>query len=122
MRGIDHQLIRLAALRSQCGKDLVEHAKPAPADEPVVDRLVRAILARRVSPAQSIPGHDDGPALDPTIVNPRHSMRHREIRLDPAHLRLGQSDQITHDNASSALPLNQIIKPLRIPLIGPEPR
>ena len=33
-----------------------------------------------------------------------------------------QPYQITHDNASSALPLNQIIKPLEIPSITSEPR
>lgn len=42
MRGIDHQLARLAALGRHRGKDLVEHAQPAPADELVVDRLVAA--------------------------------------------------------------------------------
>jgi hypothetical protein len=47
MRGIDHQLIGLAAFRRQRGEDLVEHAQAAPADEPIIDRLVRAIVLRR---------------------------------------------------------------------------
>ena len=122
MRGIDHQLIRLATLRSQRGKDLVEHSHPAPADEPVVGRLVQTILSRCISPAQPVPDHEDHTADDPTIVNPGHSMRQRKIQLDPAHLRLRQPDQITHDNSPSGLPLNQNIVPLGIPSIGPEPR
>lgn len=75
MRGIDHQLIRL-----------VEHAQPAPADEPLVDRLVRTTLARCIPPAQPVRDHEGDPADDPTIIDPRHSMRQRTIRFDPAHL------------------------------------
>jgi hypothetical protein len=37
MRG-DHQLSRRAALRCKACKYLVEHTKPAQADEPIVDR------------------------------------------------------------------------------------
>ena len=40
--GVDHQLIRLATLGCEFGEDTVEHAEAAPANEPVVDRLVRA--------------------------------------------------------------------------------
>ena len=40
MRSIDHQPIRLAALGRQLGEDAIEHSQAAPADEPVVDRLV----------------------------------------------------------------------------------
>jgi hypothetical protein len=49
-RGVDHDPLRLAALLGQRGEDLVEHAQPAPADEAIVDRLVRAILLGRVAP------------------------------------------------------------------------
>ena len=109
MCGIDHQLIRLAALGRQRSKDLVEHAQPAPADESLVDRLVRPILARRISPAKAVPDHKDYAADDPAVINPRNAVRQRELGLDPAHLRYRQPDQITHDNASSALPFNQFI-------------
>ena len=34
--GVDHQLIGLAALGRERGEDLVEHAKSAPAHEPVL--------------------------------------------------------------------------------------
>ena len=51
MRSVDHDPLGLAAPARQFGEDLVEHAQPAPADEPIVDRLVRAVFARRVAPS-----------------------------------------------------------------------
>jgi len=51
------------------------HAQPAPADEPIVDRLVRPILARCIAPTKAIADHKDDPADDPSIIDPRHSMR-----------------------------------------------
>ena len=68
--GVDHQPVGLAALGRQACEDPVEHAKPAPADEPVVDRLVRAILGRGVSPAQAVPDDKYDPADDPAVIDP----------------------------------------------------
>src|SRR3978361_2385269 len=79
--GIDHQPIRLAALCCQTREDLVEHAHAAPADEPVVDRLVRAILGRGVTPTQTIPDHEDDTADDPAVINSGNPVRQRKIRL-----------------------------------------
>ena len=56
MRGVDHDPLRFAALARQFGEYLVEHAQAAPADEPIVDRLVRAIVARSVAPTQPVVG------------------------------------------------------------------
>ena len=53
MRGVDHDPLRFAGLARQFGENLVEHAQTAPAHEPVVDRLVRAVFARGVAPAQA---------------------------------------------------------------------
>src|SRR6202142_4664945 len=55
MRGVDHDPLQLAALARQFGENLVEHAQAAPANEPIVDRLVRAILARRGASRQRSP-------------------------------------------------------------------
>ncbi len=41
MGDVDHQPIRLAALGREGSEDLVEDPRAAPADEAVVDRLVR---------------------------------------------------------------------------------
>ena len=62
MGGVDHQPSRLAGLARQLGENLVEHAKTAPADEPIVDRLVRTVVARSIAPAQPIPDDEDDPA------------------------------------------------------------
>jgi len=51
--GVDHQPRRLGAFARQFGEYPVEHAKPAPADEAVVDRLVRTVGLRRIAPAQA---------------------------------------------------------------------
>jgi hypothetical protein len=45
--GVGHQPLGLKTLGRQFGEVPVEHAKAAPADEAVVDRLVRAIVLRR---------------------------------------------------------------------------
>src|SRR6202044_1527859 len=52
MRGVDHDPLRFAALARQFGENLVEHAQAAPSNKPIVDRLVRAIVARSVPPTQ----------------------------------------------------------------------
>ena len=98
--GIDHQLIRPPALGRQRRKNEVEHARPAPADEAIVDRLVRAIVLRCVAPAQPVADHKDGPADHPSIVDPRHTVRQRKVRFNPALLRLQQPDPITHGSTS----------------------
>jgi hypothetical protein len=92
--GVDHQLVRLPAFGRQLGEDPVEHAQTAPADEPVVDRLVRAVAGRRITPAQSVPDHEDDAAYDPPIIDPRNAVRQWKIWLDPTHLRLVQQPQL----------------------------
>ena len=69
------------------------------------DRFVRTIIRRGITPAQTVPDHEDDPADNPPVIDPRHPVRQWEIRLNPAHLRLGQPDQITQGNSSSAQPL-----------------
>ena len=70
VRGIDHQPIRLAALGRQLGKDAVEHAQLAPADEAVVDRLVWPIGRRRIPSAQAVLQHEDDPRDHTPVINP----------------------------------------------------
>lgn len=101
MSDIDHQLIRLAALRGQCRENHVEHAHAIPADEPVGDCLRRPVLRRSIAQPQAITDQEDHAADDPAIIDPRHPVRQREMWLDPAHLLLRQSGQITHGSASS---------------------
>jgi len=37
---------------------------------------------------------------DPPVIDPRHTVRPREMPLDPAHLRIRQPNQITKSNHS----------------------
>jgi hypothetical protein len=53
MGGGDHQLIGLAAFCRQLGEYPVEYAGAAPADEAVVDRLVRSVFPGRDAPPQA---------------------------------------------------------------------
>lgn len=94
--GVDHQPIRLPALGGGLGEDAVEHAQAAPADEPVVDRLVRAITGRCITPAEPVPDHENNAAHNPPVIDPRNAMRQWKIRLNPAHLRLAQQPQLRH--------------------------
>jgi hypothetical protein len=72
---VDHQLIGLAALTRQGGEEFVEHPQPAPADEAIIDRLVRTIVLRRIAPAQTVPDDKDDPRDHLAVINPGNPMR-----------------------------------------------
>src|SRR5690606_21269017 len=72
--GVDHQLVRLAAFGRQRCKDLVKHTHAAPADEPVVDRLMRTVSCRHITPSKAVADYEDNAADHPTIIDPRHTM------------------------------------------------
>src|ERR1700704_183637 len=101
MGGVDHQPPRLTSLACQLGEDLVEHAKTAPAHEPVVDGLVRTVVTRSITPANPIADDKDDSADDQPIIHPWNAMRARKIWLDPAHLPFRKQEQISHDGTSS---------------------
>ncbi len=65
----------------------------APADETVVERLVRAVVLRRILPLQAVLDDVDDAADYPTVVYPQNAMRQREVRLDPSHLALAQQNK-----------------------------
>ena len=101
MRGVDRDRVGLPGLASQFGEDAVEHAQPVPADEVVVDGLVRAVALGRIPPHQPMLDDVDDPGHDPPIIYPRNAMRKREKRLDPAHLRLAQQKWASIDRPPS---------------------
>src|ERR1700733_8271170 len=121
MRGVDHDPLRFAALARQFGENLVEHAQAAPSNKSIVDRLVRAIVARSVAPTQPVLDHKDDRADDPPIVHPRNPMRKWKIPFNPTHLNPRQQKQISHGEASQPPPMNQPIRTRARTLIGPEP-
>ena len=59
MRRVDHQPVGLARLRRQSREDVRELAEPAPADEAVVEGLMRTVGAWRILPLQAIADYVD---------------------------------------------------------------
>lgn len=80
MRGVDHELIGLAALCGEFREDPVKHAQATPSDEPIVDGFVRAVTSWCIKPTKPILDHKDDAAHDPAIIDPRNAVRQREIR------------------------------------------
>lgn len=94
MRAVDHDPIRLRAFARERHEDAVEDSKTAPAHEPVVQRLVRAVALRSILPLQPVPEHVDDPAHHPPVIHPPNTMRQRKERRYPRHLTLAQHKQI----------------------------
>eukprot|EP01012_Entosiphon_sulcatum_P040900 TRINITY_DN54639_c0_g1_i1.p1 TRINITY_DN54639_c0_g1~~TRINITY_DN54639_c0_g1_i1.p1 ORF type:complete len:107 (-),score=4.23 TRINITY_DN54639_c0_g1_i1:84-404(-) len=80
---------------------------PAPADEAIVDRLGWPIGRRRIAPAQAVADHEQDAAQHSPVIDPRNPVRQRKIRFDPAHLRIGQQQQIIHGDTSCRHGINQ---------------
>ena len=121
MGGIDHQMIGLAALRSELGKDAVDHTQAAPADKAVVDRFVRTMCGRRIASAQPVPDHEDDAAHDPTVIDLRDAVRQWEIGLDPAHLCHTQHPDFSQRERPLSTALNQPKTACARHLMGSEP-
>src|SRR6202789_1631827 len=111
MRGVDHHSLRPPALVRQRCENLVEHPQAAPANEPVIDRLMRTILGRGVTPAKPIPDHEHDGAHNPPVIHPRDAVRQRKIALDPAHLALPKAKTNQPWRSLPASPRNQPIPP-----------
>jgi myo-inositol-hexaphosphate 3-phosphohydrolase len=75
MGRVDHQPRGLSCLARQFGENLVEHTKAAPAHKPIVNSLVRTVLAGRVAPSQPVPDDKDDPADDPAVIHPGNAVR-----------------------------------------------
>src|SRR3546814_11608611 len=63
-----------------CSSDL-EDTPFTPPLPPVVQRLVRTIRARRITPPQPVAVDEDDPAQHPPILNPRLAMALGKVRL-----------------------------------------
>jgi len=67
-----------------------KHAHVAPPFPSVVERLVGAILSRRIAPAQAIAIEEDNAAQDTPVINAWHAMALRKIGPQPLHLSFAQ--------------------------------
>ena len=117
---VDHDPVRLAAAACQSLEDAVEHAQPAPSNEPVVQRLVRPVRRRRIAPAQAVADDEDDAAQHTTVVHAGHAVRQRTIRLEPTKLLLGQQEQLIHAEHLRTLKITRHRVEART-LTGPEP-
>jgi hypothetical protein len=98
MGGVDHDPLRLRPLAGETREDAVEHPHAAPADEAVVQRLMRPVALGRVLPLQAVLDHVDDAAHHAAVVNARHPMRQRKMRSDPSHLAFAQQKEIVHQS------------------------
>ena len=67
---VDHDPLRLRSFTRETGKDAVKDTNLRPADEAIVECLVRPVALRCVLPLQAIADHiddatDDAPVIDP---------------------------------------------------------
>lgn len=83
---VDHQSVRRARQAREPCEDGVEDAMAAPADEAVVEGLVRAVGGRRVAPAQAVANNEDDAARDATIIDAGNAAGKWEEGLDSFHL------------------------------------
>ena len=88
----------------ESGENAVEHTEPAPADETIVKRLVRAVIVGRVLPLQPVADHIDDAADDTPVVDARHAMRQRKKRRDARYLALAQQKQIIQQDLPNRKP------------------
>jgi len=75
MRGVDHDALGPRPFASQRHEDVVEHTKAAPADETVIERLVRPVILRRILPLQAILYNVNYFTGDTAIIDARNTMR-----------------------------------------------
>jgi hypothetical protein len=80
MGRLDHDPLRPGTILTERYENLVEHTSSAPADELVLERLVRAMGLGCVLPLQTITDQIDDAAHNPPIIDTRHIVSQRKIR------------------------------------------
>jgi hypothetical protein len=99
---VDEQAIWSVAGSSQRAENTFPDAAFGPADEPIVERLLRTINLSTVRPAPAAAKRVDDPAQHSTIIHTRLAANiRRQKRLDPSPLRIGKPKEIRHLTASS---------------------
>src|SRR3546814_16661102 len=83
-----------------CGSQPLHHTEEdtpfTPPLPPVVQRLVRTIRARRITPPQPVAVDEDDPAQHPPIINPRLAMALGKVRLQKRHLLISEPVTVAH--------------------------
>jgi len=95
MAAVERDLPQRIGSRRDGGEDVLPNAPRAPAREPIVDRLMRSILARTVLPAASDFLHmHDAAQYPPIIVALGTTLVGRQMRLDLRPLGVVEPKQI----------------------------
>jgi hypothetical protein len=105
--GVNHDFLGIPAAFGKLDEDAPEHAHLAPADETVVDCLVRPVTCGHVAPPQAIADHEDDAADHTAIIDTRHPVRQRKERRNPRHLVFGKQDHLGHGSTPLVPPVNQ---------------
>jgi hypothetical protein len=110
------------ACSSQCLEQVLPDTLGRPTDEPIVERLSRAILGWNVDPtAARLQRHDDA-ADDPAIVDPRHTPWFvRQQRCKSLPLRIAQPEPLRHSFAPSTGTVNHSYPRRSNRFMGPDP-
>jgi hypothetical protein len=99
---VDEQAIWSVAGSRQRAENAFPDAALGPADEPIVERLLRAIDVSTVRPAPAAAKRVDDPAQHATIIHTWLAADiRRQKRLNPSPLHIGKPKEIRHLTASS---------------------
>jgi hypothetical protein len=99
---IDEQPVWRISRSGQSAEDPLPDPALRPANEPVVERLLRAIDIRAVCPTASAAKRMHDTTQHTSVIHTRHAAHIRwKQRLDPGPLRIGKPKEIRHFTASS---------------------
>lgn len=96
---VDHDRLRIGTLGGQPFHHAQEDTHLTPPLPSVVQRLVRAIVLRRITPARPVAVDENDPAQHPPVIHPWPAVALRKIRPKPRHLLVRQPVQVAHDQS-----------------------
>lgn len=96
---VDHKRIGASALVGQFKNHLGEDTLLASARPPAVERLVSALIRRRIAPAQAVAIDENYAAQRPLVIHTRLAVGLRRNGLQLCHLRIAQPVKIAHVTA-----------------------
>ncbi|KRC96635.1 hypothetical protein ASE47_30690 [Ensifer sp. Root258] len=119
---VDEQSIRRIIGPCERTEDAFPDAAFGPADEAVVECLLRSIDICAIRPAATTAQRMDDPAQDPAVIHARLASHIcRQKRLYPLPLRVGKPKEIRHATASSLRRVNHVAVRKETHLLGPDP-
>jgi hypothetical protein len=119
---VDHHDFLLAAFGGQSLHHPGEDPHVAPPLPPIVERLGRSILPRRVTPSQPVAIDEDYAAQHTPVIDPRLAMALWKERLQPLQLRLGQPEKVAHHHPRQFGSLNHAGRAASSRSMGPDPK